>query len=412
MQQTKTVEVLVLGGGYAGAVAALRLSRKTDPNRVRVTLVNGNEHFVERIRLHQQAAGQKMTRQPYTKLLAGTSVRFLQGWITQLNPTSQQVLVRTPSGDVQMRYDYAVYALGSIVDTNMVPGVSQNALSLSTAETTQTLRNVVPGVAARGGKLLVCGGGLTGIEAASELAETYPGLKVTLVTADRFGEQLSQKGRAYLQKAFERLGITVFDGLRITAVNPDHSQTADDTAISFDLCLWAGSFRAPDLAREAGLPVNKRGQIIVDKHLRAKGYATLYAIGDAASLEEALEIPIRMGCATAAPMGSYVGDHLAAVIRGEQPQKSYHYQYVMRCISLGRKDSLIQLVGTDDTPKERILTGRIGAYLKEMVCRSSVWNLKLEQKLASFLTRNQLTNKGVNDHVSDNQPAYRHPGPT
>jgi NADH dehydrogenase FAD-containing subunit len=408
MPQTNMTRVIVLGGGYAGIVSALRLSRKMRHTNVHITLVNGTDYFIERIRLHQQAAGQELVRYDYATLLAGTPVRFLHGWITQLDPQAQQVEVKTAVGSVQLPYDYAIYALGSIVDTTSVPGVSEHAFSLSTAETTQMLRNVVPDVAARGGTALVCGGGLTGVEAATELAETYPGLQVTLVTADRFGAQLSQKGRQYLQQAFDRLGIAVMDGQRVTAVHPHHIQTANETAVPFDVCLWAGSFRAPDLARAAGLPVNNRGQIIVDQHLRAQGYANLYAIGDAASLEEAMETPIRMGCATAAPMGSYVGNHLAAVIQGNNAGKPYRFRYVMRCISLGREDGLVQFVEADDTPKERILTGRMGAKVKEFVSRSSVWNLQMEQKFASLMTRNQSNKKGVNNHVSDNQLTYRH----
>jgi len=387
MKQTSRKKVIILGGGYAGILAALRLSRKTNPRQVDITLINGQELFVERIRFHQQAANQELKSYSITNLLAGSSVNFIQGWVTRLDPKRQQVLVRTSKSDVELNYDYAVYALGSIVETTLVPGVSQNAFSLSTTSTTRRLKNLLPGVAAAGGTLLVCGGGLTGIEAASELAETYPNLKVKLVTAETFGDQLSQKGQRYLQQAFERRGITVESGKRITAVHPDHIQTDNGTTIPFDICLWAGSFRAPNLAREAGLPVNNRGQIFVDEHLRAKGYPTLYAIGDAASLEEAIDVPIRMGCVTAAPMGTYVGNHLATVIRGDKFNKPYHYRYFIRCISLGRKDGLVQFVTAEDIPKERILTGGIGSKVKEIISSSSVWNIQMEQKLVSFFTR-------------------------
>lgn len=390
MELTKKKQVIILGGGYAGILAALRLSWKTDPRQVRITLINGRKSFVERIRLHQQAANQKLKSYSYASLLAGTSVEFIEGWVTQLNPQGKQVQVRTPGRNVEINYDYAIYALGSIVETTKVPGVSQHALSLSTADTARKLQKRLPGVAASGGTLVVVGGGLTGIEAATELAETYPNLQVKLLTADSFGAQLSQKGQRYLQQAFERLGITVESGQYITAVHPNHIQTADGTTIPFDICLWAGSFRAPDLAREAGLPVNNQGQLFVDEHLRVQGHPTLYAVGDAATLEKAIATPIRMGCVTAAPMGSYAGNHLAAVIQGDQYDKPYRFQYLMRCISLGRDDGLVQFVTAEDAPKERILTGRTGAVVKEIISRSSVWNIQMERKSAAFRTRKQL----------------------
>ncbi|MDQ4078734.1 MAG: FAD-dependent oxidoreductase [Chloroflexota bacterium] len=411
MASRERINVVVLGGGYAGTTAALRLSRKTRGSDVDITLINDADHFVERIRLHQLAANQLLKQYDYVTLLKGTDVHFEQGWVTDLSPANQMVTVRANRGEIEIGYDYLIYALGSTVDTHSVPGVSDHALSLSTEETTAALQEQLPGLAAQGGRLLVCGGGLTGIEAASELAEAYPSLRVTLVTSGTFGEQLSQDGQQHLRRVFDRLGIEVIDGQTIARVHPHSVECHDGTTLPFDMCLWAGAFAVSPLARDSGLPVNQRGQVLVDGHLRVKGLPNLYAIGDAASLEEALDIPIRMGCVTAAPMGTYVGNHLAATIRGERQPKPYHFRYFMRCISLGRHDALVQFVEADDTPKERILTGWIGAQVKEVIVRSSIWSIEFEQKMASLFRGSdqapavdvrvveQIENKDANTHV-------------
>ncbi|MDQ4112074.1 MAG: NAD-binding protein, partial [Actinomycetota bacterium] len=46
--------VVVVGGGYAGVMAANRLTKRDD---IAITLVNSRDHFVERIRLHQLVGG-------------------------------------------------------------------------------------------------------------------------------------------------------------------------------------------------------------------------------------------------------------------------------------------------------------------------------------------------------------------
>lgn len=57
---------LVLGAGYAGVTAALRLARDTGGGGeralagTRLTLVNARDHFVERIRLQQGATARPM----------------------------------------------------------------------------------------------------------------------------------------------------------------------------------------------------------------------------------------------------------------------------------------------------------------------------------------------------------------
>ena len=60
-------DVVVLGGGYAGVMAANRLTQRDD---VTVTLVNPRPRFVERIRLHQLVGGSDDAVVDYHEVLA------------------------------------------------------------------------------------------------------------------------------------------------------------------------------------------------------------------------------------------------------------------------------------------------------------------------------------------------------
>ena len=62
------------------------------------------------------------------------------------------------------------------------------------------------------------GGGLTGIETAAEVAETYPGLEVRLVTDTEPGAGLSERGRAHLRRVFDRLGVEVRTDAKVVEV--------------------------------------------------------------------------------------------------------------------------------------------------------------------------------------------------
>ena len=131
MKETKQTKVVVVGGGYAGTLAALSIAGRTKRAAVDVILVNGADHFVERIRHHQLAAGQRPTQRPFTSLLAGSKVRFVQGWCTILSPAAKQLTIQTPNGSVTQDYDYLVYALGSTSETSRVPGVADFAHTLA-----------------------------------------------------------------------------------------------------------------------------------------------------------------------------------------------------------------------------------------------------------------------------------------
>ena len=67
---TEHTRVVVIGGGYAGVMAANRLTQRDD---VTVTLINPRRSFVERIRLHQLVGGSNPAVVDYRDVLAGSA---------------------------------------------------------------------------------------------------------------------------------------------------------------------------------------------------------------------------------------------------------------------------------------------------------------------------------------------------
>ncbi len=376
-------QVLIIGGGYAGTLMALRLAGKVG-NKATITLVDGKDHFVERIRLHQLATDQHVRERRYSDLFKGTGIQFVQGWATQIDSTRKSVTVHTETGDRELPYTYLGYALGSITDTTTVPGIREFAYTIGEELQAVRLRRDLSTLAAKGGTVTIVGGGLTGIETATEIAESYPALEVRLVTRSRLGEGLSDKGRAHLYRVFANLGITIQEQSRVERVEEMKLITERGT-IAFDLCVWAGSFRALPLAQTAGLPVNVRGQVIVEATLHAREYPDVYVVGDAADLSQAINTPIRMACATGMPMGAFAGGHLAATILGKATPDAFRFGYVVQCISLGRKEGLVQRVDSNDRARERILTGKPAVWLKEMICRFTASTLSIEKRFPFYV---------------------------
>ncbi len=379
--ETTGRRVVIVGAGYAGMTAALRLGKRCRKLSAGVTLVNGTDTFVERIRLHQAGSGQRVKTHSIERMLRGTGVAFVQGRVTALQADVRRLTVaQADGGGLTLDYDTLLYALGSTIDVDSVPGVREQALALGSPALAARLAGELPALAARGGRLLVCGGGLTGIEAATEIAEAWPGVRVALATRERLGERLSQKGRAHLHTVFTRLGIALHEGASVTRLAAGQAELADGGTVPFDLCLWAGSFSVPALAREAGLRVNGRGQILVGPDLRSLSHPEIVAAGDAAAPAEDPGAPIRMACATAMPLGACAADSILATLEGK-PAPAFSYRYLFQCISLGRRNGLIQLVNADDSPREKIVAGRAAALFKEFICRYTTFALGMERRL-------------------------------
>ena len=378
-QQT---QVIVLGAGYAGLMAAMRLARKTDPG-VAITLVNAAETFHERVRNHQLATRQTLRQRPLVTFLHGTRIRLMQGTVVALQPSQRHVSVQTQAGIQAVGYDHLVYALGSFVNAEGVPGVREYAYTLDHASTL-ALAERLPDLAARGGRLLVVGGGNTGVEVVTELAETYPGLKITLVTRRSFAHNLSEPARAHIRTAFDRLGIQFVEHAAITQLREHAALTARSDEIPFDVCVWVGGFAVSDLARRAGLRVNEHGQILIDRAMRSLSHPEIYAVGDAAFPLEAPGAPVRMALYTAIMMGAHGADCLAAQFNGKAPQ-AFGLSYIALGISLGRRDGVWQFLDWHhDRPRDLIFTGKLANLMREFFVRFALWVIQM-QRIAPWI---------------------------
>lgn len=365
--------VIVLGAGYSGAIAAGRLAKRLHREDVAITLVNSEPDFVERVRMHQLAAGQDLKPRPYSEMFAGTGVEVRIANVTGVDVDSKTVTVTGPDGAAQLAYDTLVYALGSGWNSQGVPGTAEHAYEIAGRPGALRLRERLARLGA-GEKVVVVGGGLTGLEAATEIAESRPDLDVALAADGALGDWLSPKGRAHLWKVFGKLGITVYEHAAVTRVDADRVATADGRDIPAAVTVWTTGFAVHPIAKATALEVTGNGQIVVDGMMRSVSHPDVYAVGDAAMAMGAGDKPLRMSCASGTPMAWQAADAIAARLTGGKLPNA-PLRYFNQCISLGRKEGLIQYVTADDRARRAALTGRIAAVYKEVVCKGAAWGV-------------------------------------
>lgn len=367
-----THRIVVLGAGYGGLTAAVRAARLLRRQDARLTLVNRSDQFTERIRLHQLAAGQELPDRPLAQLLAGSGVELVVGTVIGLDPVERQV--RVDALAEPLGYDTLVYAMGSGADLDAVPGVREHAYSLAEPDPARRLRARLRELP-DGAVVVVVGGGLTGIETATELAEAYPRLTVEMVTAAPVGGWLSARAQRHLGRSLNRLGIAVRDGRHIVKVGAREVLFDDGCHRDADVIVWAAGFRVPALAAEAGLAVDTVGRMAVDDRLRSVSHPNIYGVGDVAAAPTPGGIQTRMSCQTAMQMAPYVAQEITRTLCG-RPSKPVAIRYIWQNISLGRHDGVTQFTRSDDTPAGPILTGRTSARFKELISRTALWLAK------------------------------------
>ncbi|MET8161742.1 FAD-dependent oxidoreductase [Sphaerisporangium sp. NPDC005289] len=371
--------IIVLGAGYTGAIAAGRLAKRLRREDVTITLVNAEPDFVERVRMHQLATGQDLKPRPFSEMLAGTGVELRLAKVTGVDVGRRTVTVADANGAngangaAELSYDTLVYALGSGWNAQGVPGTAEHAYEIAGRPGALRLRERLARLDA-GQTVVVVGGGLTGVEAATEIAESRPDLDVALAARGGLGDWLSPKGRAHLRKVFAKLGITVHEHAAVTGVEADRIVTAGGTVIPAAVTVWTAGFAVHPIAEATDLEVAGTGQIVVDGTMRSVSHPDVYAIGDAAMAMGHGNKPLRMSCASGTPAAWQAADAIAARLTGGKLSNA-PIRYFNQCISLGRKEGLIQYVTADDRAVSAVLTGRLAALYKELVCKGAAWGV-------------------------------------
>ncbi|MFI6984052.1 NAD(P)/FAD-dependent oxidoreductase [Embleya sp. NPDC050154] len=363
---TGNTDVVVIGGGYAGVMAANRLTQCDD---VRVILINPRRTFVERIRLHQLVGGSDDAVVEYREVL-GERVRLVVDTVARIDPAGRRV---TLAAGGTVGYDYLVYAVGSGSADPQVPGATEFAYPIATFEEAGRLRPVLDAAPATAA-VTVVGAGPTAIETAAELAEA--GRAVTLVCGGVLGPYLHARGRRSVAGRLAKLGVTVLEGpdAKVTAVTRDGVRLDGGRELPSAVTIWTAGFGVPDLAARSGLSTDALGRLLTDETLTSVDDGRIVAAGDSAAPSD---LPFRMSCQAAIPLGAQAADTVLSRIAGEQPEP-ISLGFAGQCISLGRRAGIFQFADKDDTAKKLHLGGRPGAKLKEFVCKITVKHLAAE----------------------------------
>lgn len=365
--------IIVLGAGYAGAYAAGILARRLHRADAEITVVNAEADFVERMRLHQLAAGQELRRHELEKIFAGTGIRLRIARVTAVDADRRTVTVTDGAGSDRLAYDALLYALGSTAADHGVAGVAEHAFHVAGRPSALRLRRRLDELEGNGAALVV-GGNLTAIEAATELAESRPGLRVTLATSGELGGWLGPKARRHLFRAFDRFGITVHEHATVECVEATKAVTSDGTVFPTDATVWAAGFAVHPIAAAGGLAVEDDGRITVDRMMRSVSHPQVYVAGDSTFVIGDNGRPLPMSCASA----GFTGMQAAAAIIGDLTGRTIPktaLAYVGNHISLGRKDAIFQTVDGAARSKDWALCGRPAAHIKSAILAAGPWSI-------------------------------------
>jgi len=311
--------IVILGAGYAGVRAAQELIGVLDECEVWIVdRSRSHQILTEMYKVAAGGAAPERAQVPLRRLLPRhPHLHVLQGEIAQLEPAAR--CVRLASG--RLAYDLALLGLGASPACE-ASGALRHAFSLQYLDSAVRLRRRLARLArAGGGRVVIVGGGLTGIELAGEIRTAFPqGLRVTIAQADP--QLLPEEDPAladYAQETLQQGGVELRRGRRVVRVEPGRVVLEGDEEIAADICVWSGGVRANPLPAEAGLPVDGRGRVRVLPTLEVLGHPGLFAAGDLAAVPGPGGHTLPPTAQLAVQEGRQAARNMLRVLRGEEP---------------------------------------------------------------------------------------------
>lgn len=261
------INVVILGGGFAGIRAALTLKNKSE--KINVTVIDKNIFHTFTPSLYEVAASEEPQANvaiPY-KNIFDDSIEFKKGAVERIDTENRRIILNE---NIEYKYDYLIFALGSESADFGISGIKEYGIPLKKLEDAVRIKNALKNAK----KIIVGGGGFSGTEIACELATHKSNLDVTLIQGStvllkELGEGISRLAKSRLENG----NVSLVLGEHIKNVTRENVETETGKKIPYDLFIWTGGVKSS----------NFLGKIEVDDTLAVNNLKNVFAAGDAIS---------------------------------------------------------------------------------------------------------------------------------
>ncbi|MFK0343881.1 NAD(P)/FAD-dependent oxidoreductase [Pseudomonas asiatica] len=374
--------ILIIGAGFAGVWSALSAARLLDQAQradINISVLAPQPEL--RIRPRFYEADVHGMKAPLGELFEAVGIHFIPGNADSIDTEGRSVSYTDAQGHrQQIAYDRLILAAGSQVARPAVPGLAEHAFDVDQMESAMRLEQHLVGLAAQPASparntVVVCGGGFTGIETATEMPARLRAIlgasaAVRVVVVDRSAQVGAALGAGITPSiiaACEQAGVEWKAGASVVAVDAGGVTLDNGEHIASNTVIWTVGVKASPLTAQVTGERDNFGRLKVDGHLKVLGQDHVYATGDTAwAAVDELGNHALMTCQHAIPMGRHSGNNAAADLLGLQPVVYRQPKYVT-CLDLGEWGATF----SEGWERELKLHGQEGKDLKRQI--NSVW---------------------------------------
>jgi NADH dehydrogenase len=366
-------KVLVVGGGFAGYMAAKTLCDFTEERDDVGVLVISRENYFAFWPMVPGIIGSEVAigniAQPLRRPLIEAGASFRRAELKGVDFERKIVIA---DGGREFPYDHLILALGSQPNFFGVPGVKEHSLALGGLADALRIRNRIierfEQASLDPGELpdprltfVVIGAGTTGVETAAEIhALVYEALTPDFPNIDMeevriFVIEAGQEILGELDPALRRVasmelaarGIKVITGVRATEVMADGVKLDDGRMIRTENVVWTAGIRPNTKLEDLDLPLTERDGVVVDERLRVPGRPGVWAIGDSAAIPQGDGNLAPPTAQAAVQEGRVAARNVLAAIDGREDDglEKFQYRPLGQLVELGSRFAVNEVMG-------------------------------------------------------------------
>lgn len=366
--------IVVLGAGFGGLRAAMKLGRKSRwlaRRGYQIILIDQNSYHTYTPTLYEVATTsketataldlKKVTTYPIAELVSGRGIQFRQETVASIDARRGQIILKN---NEVITYSHLIFALGASPNFFQMENLEEKAFTLKSFTDAIRIRDsivekVLSAKYNREINIVICGAGSTGVELAAEMQEWFCELKeegqkcnIKTTLLDSSPSILSKFDKDVIRKAEKRLkkfGVNVLTKSPVEKITGDKITLKGDVRIRYDILIWAGGIQAHPLTQSLPFKKSSRG-VEVDKYLRSKLLnkrtrlsGDIYVVGDNAALKNSrTRLLVPQMARPAISQGTIAAQNIISTIahRSKKAFVPIEYPYV---VPVGGKYALVKL---------------------------------------------------------------------
>ena len=345
-----SANVVVIGSGYAGAGAVKAFEDEIDPGEADLTWVSEHDYHLVLHEVHRCIREPEVESKVTIPVdeIRDDDTAFVKGRVTTVDTDGRTV--HTEDGE-EIPYDYLLVAVGSATAFYGIEGLREHSHTLKGLDDAREIHRALAAAAEDAttmdpAEVLVGGAGLSGIQAAGEIAEyrdeTRSPVEVTLVEGlDEVFPGNDPEVQGALRKRLLEKDVGILTGEFVSKVDEGTVYLGgggdeESTELPYDVLIWTGGITGRDEFAAVDVEKDERSRRVFAESTFRTSDDRVFAIGDAALVDQGDDDVAPPTAQAAWQAAAVAGENLARAVRGA-PLRSWRHEDKGTVISVGEE---------------------------------------------------------------------------